>query len=896
VGDTARRNLFDLGYTKHSSFEAARLFLQTELGEDEPKEVSIFLENTDLRVLTDTLRLLCTRDPNIPLLAIKAVQEVYEPLLERQKNRSATYRYGWRVVERTEAEALPTQIRPELISTLDGLFSQLATHKREQQAIQSQQAERKDFTKAWNSALIFQRRQLEAGTRLSYKHVSRDGNTITFTLTNSAPDTLTWPDSAPIALVSSGRHQRSIFIGHLMSVSGKEVQVAWEPTAIQEHAPVREEFPPSGSLGLYQQESAAALERQRWALNTLLSGGTANPRLPDVLLDPSTAMFEDVDESIEFYQDLADDKKNAVRQALAAQDIFLLQGPPGTGKTTTLAEIILQIFKIKPDARILVSSQSNVAVNHMLASVARQKSDQRIEIVRIGRAERIGQGAEAWMLEQRLDEWRREVLTRTKPVVKELKELARQQQRLTTFHEHFPPEYISELEQYQSQLEALTDDLSELDEYQKRLNMLQQRLLLENSLTVEEELQTSKTLVQEKSEDISTILALIRSYLLEEIQGVIESSLSLERERLYNVVTKLLTPAGESSTREARLLDLVQGWRKVFGKRNDFAEPIFERANILAATCLITGGRYLKDQEFDWAIIDEAGRATAPELLVPLVRSRRSIIVRDERQLPPMLDETLSSEALAGLGIERESLEESLFATLVAQGKDEHLPVVQMLTVQHRMHPAIGRLVSTVFYDGKLENAVSADDRIHGLDWLSKSVVWFSTTRLPGHNETERERSYYNRVEIQAIDAILRRMEATYRQRNETREVAVITPYNAQISELRERVNPTNPFWQKLKIEIATVDAFQGRDRDIVLYSTVRSNKELTLGFLKDRRRLNVALSRARQLLIIVGDIWMLENGRARRDGNPYQEVVRYIRENPEDCLIQDVELEVPHG
>jgi AAA domain len=86
------------------------------------------------------------------------------------------------------------------------------------------------------------------------------------------------------------------------------------------------------------------------------------------------------------------------------------------------------------------------------------------------------------------------------------------------------------------------------------------------------------------------------------------------------------------------------------------------------------------------------------------------------------------------------------------------------------------------------------------------------------------------------------------------------------------------------------------RDRDIVLYSTVRSNKALQLGFLKDWRRLNVALSRARQLLIIVGDIWMLENGRAGREGNPYQELIRYLREHPEDCLIQDLEKGEPRG
>jgi superfamily I DNA and/or RNA helicase/serine/threonine protein kinase len=908
VTDAARRHLFELGYLKHSSFDAARAFLEAELGGDEPKEVSLFLGHQDQRsqmdtvhVLTDTLRLTCARDSQFPSLSVIAAQAPYEPLLERQKTNSTTLRYRWRFVDRFDVRDLPQHTQAVLNVTLDGLFAKLATHKREQQAERSQQAERKDFIKAWDTALTFHRKQLEAVPVLPYKRLKRDGNTITFILPQPAPDDLAWPDSAPIALISEHKRQKAVFIGHLMNVSGTEVHVAWEPAAIQEHFQVRDELPPTGRIGVYQQEESAALERQRTALNTLLSGGTVNSRLPDVLLNPAAAIFEAVDQTIEFYQaDLAEDKKHAVRQALAAQDIFLLQGPPGTGKTTTLTEIILQILKVKPDARILISSQSNVAVNHVLASVAKYQSTQRAEIIRIGRAEKIGHGAQEWMLEQRLATWRSEVITRTNSVIKTLKEQIRLQQRQTAFHEHFPPEYLDLLEQHKTQLEELTQDFHELDEYHNQLGALQERLRRESGTPVLEETQSElaeyETLIQEKTEAISTILTQIRSSLPQSAQDPIESSLMRERERLSHIITHLLNPSPLVASREAQLLELVRGWQKVFGKPDDFADPLLERANILAATCLITGGRYLKNQEFDWALIDEAGRATAPEILVPLVRSRRSIIVGDERQLPPMLDEIFSSNALVGLGIEREDLEKSLFATLVDQGKHASVPVVAMLTAQHRMHPAIGRLISTVFYEGKLENAVSAADRTHGLAWLSKAVVWYSTTRVPNHTETERRPSFYNLAEIRGIDALLRRMELNYRKQGETREVAVITPYNAQIAELQEKVNPTSSFWQALDIEIATVDAFQGRDRDIVLYSTVRSNKALQLGFLKDWRRLNVALSRARQLLIIVGDIWMLENGRAGREGNPYQELVRYLREHPEDCLIEDLERGEPRG
>ncbi len=302
------------------------------------------------------------------------------------------------------------------------------------------------------------------------------------------------------------------------------------------------------------------------------------------------------------------------------------------------------------------------------------------------------------------------------------------------------------------------------------------------------------------------------------------------------------------------------------------------------------------DQEFDWAIIDEAGRATTPELLVSLVRARRAIIVGDEKQLPPMLDEELSDAELTRLGTTREELTESLFATLVTQGKEEELRAVQMLTAQHRMHPAIGKMISSVFYGGKLTHAVQAEERDHRLPWLNRPVVWFSTTHLPRHLETRANQSFYNRVEIDGISALLHQMERSYREMGEKREVAVITPYNAQIVELLAEITPSSSFWQALSIEIATIDAFQGRDRDIVLYSTVRSNKEGSLGFLRDRRRLNVALSRAREALLLVGDTWTLERGRGGPRGHPYQELIRYLRTHPEDCLIEDLNLEMSHA
>ncbi len=869
VTDRARRDLFDGGFIEETSTAAACAFLLQELGDDNPKTVQMSSERGDVRIYTETLRLICARDQALPVLAIKAIHIPYPPQLEQEKSHASSLRFLWQVNDASEVSRVPTGIHAALHATLDTLFSQLATHRAEEQTERKRIVERKDLTRTWGAVLSLQQSLLDAVPTLPYHTVTKADETLLFQLKLPVPDTLPWPENAPVAVVDPDKTQPLLFVGNIMSIIGKTIQVSRDTGTPHVGGHPIERLPSPGLLCLYQQEAKVALERQQAALNVIRDGLTVNPRLPDVLLDLSTAEFDEPDTSITFFQpDLAPDKQQAVRQALAARDLFLLQGPPGTGKTTTLAEIILQILKIKPDARILVASQSNVAVNHILSRIAELQGTRQSEMVRIGRAEKIGQGAQIWTIEQRLARWRQDVLSRTDGVLEDLKGRLRAQHRTRKEQQQDVASVEEDLLLCQTWLDELVEELAALPTLPER-----DRDTTQNAL--------------------SETLALIRETLPEDARGEALPSLEAEAQRLSQVVARTLSPGGADS-REQALLQLVTNWRKVFGKQEDFGRPILEWASILAATCLISGGYYLREQRFDWAIIDEAGRATTPELLVPLVRSRRAIIVGDERQLPPMVDD-IPSEDLARLGTTREQLTESLFAALALQGKGADVPAVQMLTAQHRMHPAIGQLISEVFYGGKLTHAVQAAERDHRLPWLHYPVVWFSTTALPKHGETPQGLSFYNRAEIGAISHLLHRMERTYVELGEQREVAVITPYNAQIVELIAELTPNSPYWRALSVEVATVDSIQGRDRDIVFYSTVRSNLTGRLGFLRDRRRLNVALSRAREALLIVGDIGTLERGWAGQEGNPYQELIRYLRLHPSACAIESLEQETHH-
>ena len=148
---------------------------------------------------------------------------------------------------------------------------------------------------------------------------------------------------------------------------------------------------------------------------------------------------------------------------------------------------------------------------------------------------------------------------------------------------------------------------------------------------------------------------------------------------------------------------------QVAGQTADMQRLIVEQSNVVGATCLYSGGNRMPEATFDWAIVDEAGRATVPEALVPIAKSERVILVGDERQLPPMVDADIAGEE-SDIALDDSPLDMSLFQTLVEQAEQEGHWHLASLRRQYRMHPAIGNLISEAFYDGKLEQGLSASD------------------------------------------------------------------------------------------------------------------------------------------------------------------------------------------
>jgi len=265
---------------------------------------------------------------------------------------------------------------------------------------------------------------------------------------------------------------------------------------------------------------------------------------------------------------------------------------------------------------------------------------------------------------------------------------------------------------------------------------------------------------------------------------------------------------------------------------------ILGSAQVVCATLSMLSGSVLSREEFDVALFDEATQAIEPLSLGAFTKAPTVILAGDPMQLSP---------TVISIDAQKQGLGRSLFERLLGDHGDT---VKRMLKEQHRMHETIMRFPSDATYGGQLRAHPSVAART--LEPLLTSPldappVLFIDTAGKGFDESKAPQTESLRNEGEA-DLIVARVKALTTAGIAPREIAVITPYRAQAQLLRERLAGLD------ELEIDTVDAFQGREKDAVLFSLVRSNTEQSLGFLEDLRRLNVAITRPRRHLFVVGD------------------------------------------
>ena len=554
-------------------------------------------------------------------------------------------------------------------------------------------------------------------------------------------------------------------------------------------------------------------------------GYPVHKNLSNFLFDPNAARQSSADIEEEKQKILSDlnepllkdqqKQLEAVAKSLIAKDLALIQGPPGTGKTTVIAEIIWQALLREPEAKILITSQTNLAVDNALERI---KGKKLVRPIRIGNTEKFEDEGKVYSNEK-MKKW-----------------------------------------------------------VQAKSNSNDEEINSDNAIC----------------------------------------------DWIKNIKTK--------SCIDDKYSKAIQKWRdgldaKEITIKNTFSNAYYKHVNVFAATCSECGSRNFgetfqttfqknsekqTEPEFDIVIMDEASKATPPELVLPLTLGKKVIIIGDHKQLPPMMDEREFSEALEAVGAKKlvedwtkDDYKISQFEKLFLNAPKNF---VASLDTQFRMHEQIMDCISQFYKDQEeLENGLICGikgemnipefnvkaSRWHGLK--SEPFIEQKHHAIWVNVETPERKvgtSYENEGETQAIQTVLRTLTKAegfkeyfdYFKKDEDKEIGIITYYMPQMQKIRNSMYPhfSKKEWRdfeqhkfenefQIPFRINTVDRFQGMERNIIIISTVRSNKQIkeekgrtltvdntkypfALGFARELQRINVGFSRAKRLLIVIGN------------------------------------------
>jgi superfamily I DNA and/or RNA helicase len=513
---------------------------------------------------------------------------------------------------------------------------------------------------------------------------------------------------------------------------------------------------------------------------------------------------------------LNEKQKGAVLKAVASEKLFLIQGPPGTGKTEVISEIAYQEAKVGKS--VLISSQANMAVDN---AIQRLNSPE-LYPVRIIRKDYEPEDGDALPVEKNIDSFYQDRIIR---------------------------ELGKELESKESEV---------LDEFL-------------NSGKVES-LESFLPILGKLEIPIPTHLDLSDKYDLGDFFRILE-----EYKDEFADYRKGLQKY--SKIQEDFLEDLKENLDDE--EKSFLSNSYLKSVNIWGATLFEVGKSNFLKESFDTVIIDEVSKAMPPELILPILKAEKVILVGDHKQLPPIIKD-VSLEDVAeesGVSVEMLDFERTIFEDLIERNPNSFV----MLDTQYRMHPQIQHAINQ-FYDGGLVCGITNPDfeKAHNLEdsiFFKKHLIWLRT----GEKDLEEKvgTSFINSAEVERIGKSLEFLNREYEKMKKVPTVGVITFYGRQLGELKRL--EVGGFWNKppekrnfpnLDLRFGTVDRFQGQEKDIIIVSLVRNNQQRNVGFAKKPHRINVAFSRAKNLLIIVGNPDNFAFGRDAKSSQQYGRVL----------------------
>jgi hypothetical protein len=718
------------------------------------------------------------------------------------------------------------------------------------------------------SRILQAKQELELGRErpIRYHGYRVDGRRVRFRTVG------TIPDGAVLEKRQVKLQDGTFLTGHIEEIDDRDAVFL---VAVGDTALLRND----GDIAVNVWAASEALRKQQKALDAFRQRDVARPHMADVLLEPTLAAEVIPRTPTRWFQDDLDpDKREAVAAALGSSDALLLRGPPGTGKTTFIAELIMQVLDEKPDARILLASQTHVAIDNAVERLAELRAGAGLtfEIVRIGtNDERIADSVEHHRLHRRLQAWTDQVTDRVAGYA-ERRAAEEGVDRKTVIIGMTLEQLVSCEQDARTTAQRIQIRTAELEKMPKaRSQDGNPRIDLDVAGNVAAhrlelaQLRERRRAAEAQANNLRDVLAHLDEPDLAALQGKeLEDAVELYLDR------------SEATMRLRPLIELGADWTARFGRQDHFEGPFLSTVQVVAGTCLgVVGSKSSGDLRFDLCIVDEASKATPTEMLVPLSRASRWVLVGDSKQLPPFQDEAMrKNKFLEQHELRREDVAESLFGYLE---RTLPKPNVVSLKTQRRMIKPINDLIRACFYPDQELICARSGPKHKFSPTLKHAVTWISTSMSPrrGEQTPESKSGYFNKYECEVVNAHLKRLNKQFAKRDPEKKtdritVAVITGYAEQVRMLERTLRPRSPVWSHLDIMLNTVDAFQGRQADMVVYSVARSNPYRSLGFLDQPPRLNVALSRGKDALVIVGD---RDFCREITGENPFRDVINWI-------------------
>lgn len=300
---------------------------------------------------------------------------------------------------------------------------------------------------------------------------------------------------------------------------------------------------------------------------------------------------------------------------------------------------------------------------------------------------------------------------------------------------------------------------------------------------------------------------------------------------------------------------------------NNIIHDIVDKSDVILSTNSSAALEAIEKTKFNIAIVDEASQATIPSVLIPIAKAQKFVLAGDHKQLPPTI---ISSKA--------HELEDTLFEELINKYPDKSA----LLNTQYRMNQLLMEFPNSEFYNSKLdsaetvkdivitdiieENKLSETEKVKIEDQLlsdKQPLIFVDTSEIDKNGEKKLKDSK-SIINLAEAETTLEIVDFYQKLGIDDKDIGIISPYADQVSLLKNKTD----------VEVKTVDGFQGREKEIIIISTVRSNDKGKIGFLSDLRRLNVALTRAKRKLIIIGNKETLKT-------NPtYERLIEYANEN----------------